>query len=192
MPFNFLDKLFWCLLVASPYSEQFNQVLAGEACTRRPEGVTYHLWTFETGALCLALPLACSGEASPEYVPRHAACFHAVAAGVVSRPVLAAVQEREALFRRLASERGCPVEKGILLYDAGQPGETILSLKCEDDSPAFDQRVWLVRVVRDEGWAWQVHHLHHDPRAAPVLCPKSAWKDVAPPLPAVLSCGTDH
>jgi len=75
----------------------------------------------------------------------------------------------------------------LLLYVSEQPGETILSLKCEDDSPAFDQRVWLVRVVKDLGWAWQVHHLHHERSGEPASCPKFAWKDVAPPAPARLS-----
>jgi hypothetical protein len=183
---NFLAQLYWCLLVLPQDSEQLRDALVGAALAGLTQGIPYRLWTLETGALCLALPLdSRDGAKAPHQ--RASACFHPVAAAVVDRAVLAAAQGHEARIRQLASGRGIAVQDALLLYVSEQPDETILSLKCEDDSPAFDQRVWLVRVVRDEGWAWQVHHLHHGQSGVTAMCPKFAWKDVVPPAPALLS-----
>ncbi len=178
--------LYLCLLVAPEDREPVTNVLIGAALSGQTVGIPYCLWTLETGALCLAFPLA---HHTPVHGPeeRASACFHPVAPAVVDHAVLAVAQGHEGRIRRLACEQEIVLHDALLLYVSEQPGETILSLKCEDDSPAFDQRVWLVRVVTDLGWAWQVHHLHHERSGEPATCPKFAWKDVAPPAPARLS-----
>ncbi len=183
--FNLLAQLYWCMLIAPEYREQVTDLLIGAGTLGLAEGRPYRLWTLETGALCLALPLTVSASMhGPE--ERASGCFHPVSPAALEPSVLMAAQGHEASVRQLARRRGIMLPEAILLYVSEQPGEMILSLKCEDDSPAWDQRVWLVRVVEDEGWAWQVHHLHHNPSGEPATCPKFAWKDVAPPVPALL------
>jgi len=183
--FNLLAQLYWCMLIAPEYREQVTDLLIGAGTLGLAEGRPYRLWTLETGALCLALPLTVSASMhGPE--ERASGCFHPVSPAALEPSVLMAAQGHEASVRQLAQRRGIMLPEAILLYVSEQPGEMILSLKCEDDSPAWDQRVWLVRVVEDEGWAWQVHHLHHNPSGEPATCPKFAWKDVAPPVPALL------
>ena len=183
--FNLLAQLYWCMLVAPEYREQVTDLLIGAGTLGLAEGRPYRLWTLETGALGLALPLAVP---TPMHGPeeRASGCFHPVSPAALEPSVLMAAQGHEATVRQLARRRGIVLPEAILLYVSEQPGEMILSLKCEDDGPAWDQRVWLVRVVEDEGWAWQVHHLHHNPSGEPATCPKFAWKDVAPPVPALL------
>jgi len=183
--FNLLAQLYWCMLVAPEYREQVTDLLIGAGTLGLAEGRPYRLWTLETGALGLALPLAVP---TPMHGPeeRASGCFHPVSPAALEPSVLMAAQGHEATVRQLARRRGIMLPEAILLYVSEQPGEMILSLKCEDDGPAWDQRVWLVRVVEDEGWAWQVHHLHHNPSGEPATCPKFAWKDVAPPVPALL------
>jgi len=182
---NVPAQLYWCILIAPEYREQVTDLLIGAGTLGLAEGRPYRLWTLETGALCLALPLAVSASMhGPE--ERASGCFHPVSPAALEPSVLVAAQGHEASVRQLARRRGIMLPEAILLYVSEQPGEMVLSLKCEDDSPAWDQRVWLVRVVEDEGWAWQVHHLHHYPSGEPATCPKFAWKDVAPPVPALL------
>ena len=188
---NLLTQLYWCLLVTPQNSQPLRDALVGAALAGQTEGISYRQWMLETGALCLAFPLDRRGGVyAPEF--RASACFHPVAPAAVDPAVLAVAQEDDAKIRQLASGRGITVQDALLLYVSAQPGETILSLKCEDDSLAFDQRVWLMRVEKDEGWAWQVHHLHHGPGSAGALCPKFAWKDVAPLRPTALSHGAMH
>ncbi len=184
--FTVLTQLYWCILVAPEYREQVTDLLIGVAVGGRAEEISYRLWTLETGALCLALPLAVP---APMHGPeeRASGCFHPVALAAAEHAALSVAQVHEAALRQVARTREIVLPEAILLYVSEQPGEMILSLKCEDDSPAWDQCVRLVRLVRDEGWAWQVYHLHQAQSGEPSTYPKFAWKNVAPPTPALLA-----
>jgi hypothetical protein len=60
---------------------------------------------------------------------------------------------------------------------ATAPATRILFLKCEEDSPAFDQTVFPVEVLDEDERFWHGHRVGK-PRSllGPTLYPKFAWK----------------
>jgi hypothetical protein len=184
--FNFFAHLYWCLLVVPDDRLRVINFLIGGAMSGLTEGIPYRLWTFERGALCLAFPLTKHDQVySPER--RASTCFHPVASNVADHASLSIVQGHEEKIRQFAYAREIVLPEALLLYVSDRKGETILSLQCEDHSPSFDQSIRLVRVVKDEGWAWQAVSLHHAQSAEPSTFPKFAWKNVAPLTPPLLS-----
>lgn len=179
-----LKNLYCCMLIAPAESEQVINFLQGAALGGMTP-IPYRLWTLEAGVFCLAIALNAHEPAhSPEY--RTAACFQPVAPAAVKRTLLMVGQAHADTLRQLACTRGITLPADLVLYVSEEPGETILSLKCEDDSPSWDQRVRLARLVKDMGWAWQATNLHHPQNGAPAVYPKFAWKHVAPPAPVLL------
>jgi hypothetical protein len=178
--------LYNCILIASEERERVQDFLLGSALSGQTEGIRYRLWTtLETGVLCLALPLKEDAPiCSPESIS--VARFCPVDSRAVKHEVLSRVELQAALIRRMAQASGIVLPDESLFYVSDKAGEVILSLKCESDSPAFDQRIWLVRVLSDLGWAWQGWNLNGQPTEAPLIYPKFAWKDVAPSPPPLL------
>lgn len=179
------SSLYCCMLVEPAGRERVSDALLGAALDGMTARIPYRFWILDDGALCLAVVVGVSEHThSPEH--RSAACFHPVAPTALDRSLLVRAQDHAATLRHLARARDIPLSDEVVLYVSQQPGESILSLKCEDDSPSFDQRVWLSRLVHDVGWAWQVIPLQHQHSGEPAECPKYAWKHVAPPTPTLL------
>lgn len=178
--------LYCCMFIAPDDHERVQGFLLGAAINGLTEDIRYRLWTLETGALCLAIPVdQRMSRHSPEHRP--AGCFCPIAPRAVNHEMLNHVQKHAALIRHLARARDIILPDDVLFHVSDLPGEVILSLKCESDGPPWDQSVQLVRQVKNTDWAWQGYALSEKQTTTLKTYPKFAWKEVAPPMPALLA-----